>query len=74
MLILGENVGSTVLNVKFLAWPGPSWVELGSADVRRQKMGLSITRESVEKSLKREFEPYFCVVSICFCCVRVFQK
>jgi hypothetical protein len=57
MLILGENVGSTVLNVKSLAWPGPSWVELGSADVRRQKMGLSITREIVEKaSYKRLME------------------
>ena len=35
---------------------------------------LMLSAEAVEKPSKRDFEPYFCVVSICFCYVRFFQK
>jgi hypothetical protein len=55
MLVLGENVGLTVLNVKSLAWPTPSWVVLGSAELRRQKMALSIAKCIVQFSRIQPF-------------------
>ncbi len=35
---------------------------------------VTTTLEIVEKPSKRHFEPYFCVLSICFYYVRFFQK